>query len=352
MTDQIHKIPHLIIAGSGQWGQQAIDHALHRAVLEGGRVTVIVPRRYQHQFETAAPTFAGWAGSPSVATKLAELKSQNRPVHVVYDDHLSHLAAQLIEQRKSGRYFIAGYVATASEEHLPMARYLSRYCDRLLVEKPISTVWEDLQSDGPFIKLAQEAEALGCRMLFADHFLFRPGVSRAQTLSAEISLTGFLKRHAKSELHYEFRFCEPASRDDPNTRLSAYKDGAVGDMVVPHGLPPLLQLVLPELAGEAKAKAIAQNFDANVRNLRVRRWSATSAKRDLHVAILAETAARMDFDLTIDKRTSRVVHVHLVSVKGHSKYDRFFRVYAPLVGCKSPSAEHAQIDSAPVGRSS
>ena len=179
MSMQVQKIPHLIVAGPGQWGQQAIWLGIIRALAGGGRVTVIVPRRYQHQFENVAPSFKDWGDSPSVAARLAELQRQGRPVHVTSDDHLSHLGAQLIDQRASGEWQIVGYVATAAEEHLPLAQFLVNYCERLLIEKPASTVWEDVQTDGPYTALANEARQLGCELLFADHFLFRRGVSSA-----------------------------------------------------------------------------------------------------------------------------------------------------------------------------
>src|SRR5687768_14712032 len=66
--------PHAVIAGMGQWGQQAAAHLLNRVIFAGGRITVIVQRQYANHFETAKPSLKEWADCGSVKEKLDKLR--------------------------------------------------------------------------------------------------------------------------------------------------------------------------------------------------------------------------------------------------------------------------------------
>ena len=46
------------------------------------------------------------------------MQASGRPIDFVYDDHLSHLAAVLISQRKAGSHLTVGYVTSSAEDHL------------------------------------------------------------------------------------------------------------------------------------------------------------------------------------------------------------------------------------------
>lgn len=344
---QIEQRSHVVIAGPGQWGQQAVDHLLHRVVAHGGRITVIVPRRSEDQFRTYPPSYRAWSHYKSVQACLDDLrKGGKKPVHYLYDDQFSHLAAELIQQRRSREYLTAGYVTSGVESHYAYARFLSRFCDRVLVEKPVSKIRDEVKpkirdevkpSEGKFIQLAQEAEKMGCMLLTADHFLFRPGVQQACYATANLGLSDFLLRHKGCDLRYEFRFCEADVRDDPMSRLAAYHDGAILDVLIPHGLGPLVRLVLPVLLGGKTAFDWCQDLDTHIELHNLKTWRGTQPDNRLHVPTLAETAGVFYGSLELPTElptVKRKLDIHLCSVKGDDSNDRYFRIVCPLETCK------------------
>ena len=240
---------HIVIAGPGQWGQQAADHLLNRAVVSGGEITFIVPRRNEQAFQSDAPTYKAWSNYPSVKDCIDALKLSGKPIRYIYDDHLNHLAAELIEQRNNEFWRTVGYVTSAAEDHFAFAEFLVDYCERVLIEKPISKLWEDVKENGRFELLAKAAEDKGCTLKCAEHYLFRAGVERAWHIEKDdiLGLKTFLERHKCCNLTFEFQFCEEADRDRPEERPGAYQDGAILDVLASHGLGPVARFLIPAL---------------------------------------------------------------------------------------------------------
>ena len=214
---------------------------------------------------------------------------------------------------------------------------------RVLVEKPLSKVGSDVEPSGQFENLANEARQLGCCLKTAEHYMFRPGVTQCMSegslqdppLPDHWSLNHFLESHKDCTLKYEFRFCEKATRDDPNDRPGPYQDGAILDILAPHSMGPVVGLILPALGG-------TPNELDKCQDLRVRVWSATDQSGNLKVATLTETAARITGTLRFTKANNSKgsLSIDLCSVKGHRDNDRFFRVSCPVQTCKSPRGAH------------
>jgi hypothetical protein len=67
---------HVIISAPSQWGQQACFHLLNWLGDErssNGKVTLIIPRRYQHLFESQRPSINAWKEYPSLKVCLDTL---------------------------------------------------------------------------------------------------------------------------------------------------------------------------------------------------------------------------------------------------------------------------------------
>jgi hypothetical protein len=321
---------HVVVSAPSQWGQQACEHLLHRSVANGGRVTLIVPRREQTRFTSTPASLKDGRYRPSLKRWLEDQRASGRPIDFVYDDQCNHLAAVLISQRSSGTHLTVGYVTTSADDHLNHARYLSQLCERVLVEKPVSRVFSEIVPGGGFPLLVQELSTLPlertCDLRSAEHYLFRPGVKDALE-----SLQKFVDRHRKCNLHYEFRFEEPADRDDPAQRPGAYQDGAILDVLAPHGFGPVAGLLLPML--EVPPQIV--DFYRDVTWCEVESWQAAAYRTGpLKVPVLAETAAQLRGKLQLTN--DRILHVKLRSAKGCRRYMRFFKLSCPVAGCLRP----------------
>jgi hypothetical protein len=330
-----HRRSHVVISAPSQWGQQGCAHLLHRAIAHGGRVTLIVPRRNERQFKTYRPTLDEWKDYSSVEECLEKLRAAGRPVNFIYDDHLNQLAVELISQRQSKSHLVVGYVTSSAEDHLAHAAYLSHFCERILVEKPVSRIYSEIRPDGDLTALVAKAERRGCALKSAEHYLFRPGVTQVWWLDPppnqvpRESLNGFLARHRHCDLQYEFHFAEAAGRDDPSTRLGAYQDGSILDVLTPHGLGPVARLVLP-LLGVQHADI---DFYRQISCHSVRTWQAWDERKSLKVPVLAETAAELIGDLKLPGR-NQTIHFLLKSAKGCDGFLRYFKVSCPIDKCR------------------
>ncbi len=315
---------HVVISAPSQWGQQACDHLLHRAVADGGRVTLIVPRRERKRFESWPPTIQEWEDQPSLKAVLEQRRASGRPIDYVYDDQCNHLAAELISQQTARTHLTVGYVTSNADEHFNHADYLLRFCERVLVEKPVSRLFDEIRPDGKFPRLAASLPP-GRFLATAEHFLFRPGVTRAWRSG---TLQGFFERHQECDLHYEFQFEEPEGRDDPAQRLGAYQDGSILDILATHGLGPVACLLLPFVA------AARTDFYTGLVWRHVRSWQAKDPRGGmLKIPVLAETAAELHGRLSLSP--TRTLHLHLRSAKGCRERLRFFRFYCPAGKCRS-----------------
>jgi hypothetical protein len=324
---------HVVVSAPSQWGQQACEHLLHRSVANSGRVTLIVPRREQARFKRPRPSLKDGRSLPSLERWLEDQRASGRPIDFVYDDQCNHLAAVLISQRSSKTHLTVGYVTSSADEHLNHARYLSQFCERVLVEKPISRVYSEIVPGGGFPLLAQELEKVPaermCELRTAEHYLFRPGVTEARE-----SLKKFVARHKRCNLHYEFCFEEPAGRDDPAQRPGAYQDGAILDVLAPHGFGPVAGLLLPML----KIQPEHIDFYRNLTWTEVESWQAAVHRSGpLKVPVLAETAARLQGKLKLT--SGRTLHFKLRSAKGCERYMRFFKLSCPVAECRQPLSE-------------
>jgi hypothetical protein len=331
---------HVVVSAPSQWGQLACEHLLHWSVANGGRVTLIVPRREQGRFKSAQPSLKEAQAFSSLHGWLEHQRTSGRPIDFVYDDQCNHLAAVLISQRSSETHLAVGYVTSTADEHLYHARFLSQLCERVLVEKPVSRVFSELMSDGGFPRLAQEPST--CHLRTAEHYLFRPGVKDALE-----SLEHFVKRHRRCNLHYEFRFEEPGARDDPAQRAGAYQDGAILDVLAPHGFGPLAGLLLPML--DISLKDV--DFYRDVTLTKVDGFQAAAHRGGpLKIPVLAETAAEVEGRLRLPD--DRIFHLRLRSAKGCRRYMRFFKVSCPVASCSRPPDDaarphHVGVSSAP-----
>lgn len=325
---------HVVVSAPSQWGQQACDHLLHRWVANGGRVTLIVPRRDQARFKQTPPSLKQ-SGLPSFKQWLEDKRASKQPIDFVYDDQCNHLAAVLISQRTSNTHLTVGYVTSSADAHLNHARYLAQFCERVLVEKPVSRVASEIMPKGGFPLLAKQLSKLpedrACELRTAEHYLFRPGVKDAWD-----SLQKFVARHQACDLHYEFRFEEPWDRDQPEERPGAYQDGAILDVLAPHGFGPVAGLLLPML------KDLPQpvDFYRDLSWAGVEGWQAAAHRQGpLRVPVLAETAAELRGRL--DLGNGRVLHLKLRSAKGCRHGMRFFRLACPVAQCRTVRSHHA-----------
>ncbi|MFI5397759.1 MAG: ATP-binding protein [Candidatus Binatia bacterium] len=328
-------LSHVVISAPSQWGQLACDHLLRRITLDGGKITMIVPRERQDRFEHAPPAIRNWKDSGSVKAHLDKLAKDGWPIEYVYDDHLSYLEAELIPRRKAGDYLIAGYVTSGAEDHLRHATFLSGICNRVLIEKPISRISHDIRAGGPFQELVATHSQDGrlCTLKAAEHYLFRPGVTRTITLAhgndSTRHLPGFLERHKRCELAYEFHFEEPAQRDAPTERFGAYQDGSILDILTVHGLGPVARLLLPILTEDWKLVDLCRNFSPTLLNT----WQGTiQGSQLLAVPVLTETAAELRGTLTLPG--DRPIKVWLKSAKGSRRYLRYFRFVCEPNSCQ------------------
>ncbi len=332
--DAPRKKVHLVVAGASQWGQHACAHVLHRSIGRGGRVTLIVARRFEHLFRNRRPSIKEWERYGSLKECLDDLRADGQPIDYVFDDHLHHLAAQLFEHQRE--YLRLGYVVTGAEEHYPYTQVLSICCDRVLVEKPISKLVRDVDPvDGRFRRLARELPAGGQERVFGcDHFSFRKGFTDALQ-----PLDGFIERHLGHRLRYHFSFFETATREALTARPAAMQDGSLLDVAITHGLGPLSYLVKQARHfREAQTGPAAEPPDLH----RAITWESAEgfqlreradAKAPLIVPVLAETAARVEgtyhepgiAPADGDARGWRIDLV-LESAKAAARRDRFLRL--------------------------
>jgi hypothetical protein len=327
---------HVVISAPSQWGQQGCFHLLHRAVAHGGRVTIIIPRRHEKLFRTAPPKFEGWKSFSSLKECFESLRAAGKPVDFIFDDHLNQLAAELISERQSGSHLTVGYVTSGAEDHFTHAKYLSSFCERVLVEKPVSRIYSEIEPEGCFPRLAREAQERNCVLKTAEHYLFRPGVTQvwsigpSDSVPSTHSLNSFLNRHQRCNLHYEFHFAEAAGRDDPAQRPGAYQDGSILDILAPHGMGPVARLLLPTL-GIVESKV---DYYRDVVCKSIQTWRATDPLGEsLKVPVLAETAAEFVGLLELRGR-NQTIKLTLRSAKGCRGFLRFFKFFCPIHTCR------------------
>ncbi|MFH1464405.1 MAG: hypothetical protein ABIO70_08460 [Pseudomonadota bacterium] len=312
---------HAVILNASQWSQAAAAHLLHRAVSHGGRVTMVVPRRDERLFATRAPAIREWAQHPSLRHAIDQLADLGQPIGYIYDDHLDALLGQLARERREG-VLVVVYVASGAEEHILQAPCFLGFADTILVEKPASLFFMDLENNQ---LLKKSASVQDCRVLAAEHYLFRPGVTEAYE-----QLMAFITRHANDKLAYTFCFHEAAGHDDPNRRLGAYRDGALMDVGVVHGLGPVDRVLLPALG---RPRGLADPQVALVWE-QVIPLQARDERGDVKVATLAETAVELRGTLRVPDK--RPITILLKSAKGCAAYSRYFEVKAEETSLELP----------------
>jgi len=325
--------PHLVVVGTGERGQAAIDTLAHRVSVQGGRLTVVVPRRDQDAFANRAPRHPEWSAASSVKEHLEQLASGGRSVGYLYDDHIDHLAADLIHGRSTGRPAVA-YISGSAGNHYPFVRYLSRFCDTVLVEKPVSTLWRDIRPDGRFAMLAEQSRRLpnAPSLLVAEELMFRPGVIKAQLPQhgEEDPLQRFLTHHAHCDLQYDFQMYESASRDDGSSHIARYQSGLLLDTLVPHGLGLLVCLVLRRILDATPTTDLASLLEQNVRLRHLQSRVGAAPDGLLRFPTLSETAADIGYEIELPGvpggPQSRTLAVRLRGAKGQPRYGRHVHV--------------------------
>lgn len=295
---------------------------------------MVVARRFEHLFRTRKPAIKEWERYDSLHECLDDLSSAGQPIDYVFDDHLHHLAAQLLEHEREYRRL--GYVVTGAEEHYPYARLLVTCCDRVLVEKPVSKLVRDVHPEehGRFRYLRalvantdELGEIFGC-----EHYAFRKGFTDALP-----RLDAFIARHRTHRLRYHFSFFETAEREALAARPAAMQDGSLLDVAITHGLGPLTYLLWrtrdPVTRGTRCSRELTgeghRRFDwlhdaitwSEVRGFQAR--ERADPKAPLIVPVLAETAARVAGTCSVG---GREIELLLESGKGAAKRDRFLRL--------------------------
>lgn len=320
-TSHRRKKVHLVVAGASQWGQYACERVLHRVPANGGQVTLIVARRFEQLFNESPPTITAWARHPSLQACIDSLREDGQPIDYVFDDHLHHLAAELLQQREE--YLRLGYVVTGAEEHYPYAKVLATICDRVLVEKPISKLIGDVHRQGRFPNLAKEFPH--GRLFSCEHYSFRKGYNDVE---AEGRLEKFVKCHSShGALLYEFRFLEKAEPEELAGRAGAMQDGSILDVAVTHGLGPLshiLRILRNQSAQPANDDLHKSIVWCEVLAMQAREQE--SRESPLLAPVLAETAVRLTGTYSGTDVNFKLV---LESGKGVSQSERYFRIVCP-----------------------
>ncbi|MES1241176.1 MAG: hypothetical protein ABUT39_06105 [Acidobacteriota bacterium] len=314
---------HVVVAGASQWGQNACAQILHRVYAHGGRVTLIVARRFEERFTSDPPAASEWKEHASLRACIEDLRDRkNQPIDYIFDDQLQHLAMNLLRHRSEYRRL--GYVATGGDEHYRYARVLASCCDRVLVEKPVSKMIEDVRPGGRFETLMAPRD--GCAVYSCEHFAFRKGFTDAKE-----HLVHFVRKHRKScgSLRYEFRFFEPAEKEALRRRSSAMQDGSILDVAITHGLGPLAYLMW-RVKHPGESRFIQDRRDVPGPGLHdAILWESVEAMQardrgELTVPVLAETAVRIQG--TYSAPGEPPIRLLLESGKGGSQRARHFRV--------------------------
>jgi len=322
---------HVVVAGASEWGQNACARILHRVYAHGGRVTLIIARRFEERFRTERPATPEWREYTSLLACIEDLRDRkNQPIDYIFDDQLQHLATDLLRHRSECRRL--GYVATGAEEHYRYARVLVSCCDRVLVEKPVSKLVEDVRPGGRFHALMTYCNrpGLDCQVYSCEHFAFRKGFTDARNL-----LFDFVKRHRRcGRLRYEFRFFEPAEKAELRRRSSAMQDGSILDVAITHGLGPLAYLLRKVKHPEESRLVQDRNAASGPGPLHAAiTWNSVQAMQardkpeetaDLAVAVLAETAVKIEG--TYSYLDEPPIALSLESGKGGSQRERHFRL--------------------------
>ena len=340
---------HVVISAPSEWGQLACDHLLKRAVAHGGKVTIIIPRKHQGLFSNNKPKIDAWKKYTTLKKCFDDLKASKQPIDYCFDDHLNKLAAVLIVERKSNTHLTVGYVTSSAEDHYLHTEFLSRYCERVLVEKPISRLYYDIRPDktgnslfSKLVKKMSNRKKYKCNILFADHFLFRLGITNAWNAEdpthnkgdITANLKDFLRRHKGCNLQYNFCFEEPPAHDDPAKRPGAYQDGSIMDVLLPHGMGPVATLILPGIKYDGWVPKHIDFFkDMKIKS--VRTWRAMDDKDPsiLKIPVFSETAAEMKGELKLP--SGKKIDIALRSAKGCREYNRYFMITCSLECCNN-----------------
>ena len=299
----------VVIVGSGEFAQKALDGVRGLVKARGGQVRLVVRRRDEALFNSLAPVVEAGANYANLPAWLEGLRGDGVAVHHRFDDQIGIIEYELTEAAQRGDR-VAAYVVTSAEDHFAFTRFLAAaHCD-VLVEKPPSNVAADLRLFDALPSAQHE------RIRVADHLLFRPGIEQGLLRERK-----FIQKHLKKKgrtATYRFVFVEEVGRDDPAKRTSAYRDGAILDMLACHGLAPLAQLILRGLRGVDLAR-----LDEYLVIDRIGAWRATRAGR-LAVPVFAETAARIVGRVVVKGRV--LIHFDLRSAKECAGFDRRIEV--------------------------
>ena len=318
---------HVVIWGPSEWGQKAAAN-LSNFADQGIRITFVVADRDRDKFESLESRHDAFRGFGSLKGFLD--RDEQTLIDYVYDSDLGRLAAQMCVERNSQEYFVVSYVASSSEDHFRGAAALAAFSNRVLIEKPLSRILDDVVEDGPFERLAAKASGFRCELFTDEHLLFRPAVEYAINPTRQVfSLDEFLDRHSRcgGDLSYKFNFHEAASKDDPNLRLPAYQDGALLDMTITHGMGPLAQLIWPRFEPRTRGRPFHRALAAA--RIASTGFRALGADGKNQVAVFAETGAIVAGSL---ESQGRVLRFELGSAKGAARNKRFFEITCNCCG--------------------